>query len=51
MVSGYSNGYLGYIPMHEDYPEGGYGVWNSPVGPGGDDALIETSVDLLRRLS
>jgi hypothetical protein len=51
MVSGYSNGYLGYIPMRADYAEGGYGVWSSPVGPGGDAALIEASVALLRRLA
>ena len=41
MVSGYSNGEIGYVPMRSDYKNGGYGVWNSPLAPGSAELLIE----------
>jgi hypothetical protein len=45
------SGSLGLVAMPSDYAEDGYGVWNSPVGPGGAEALIETSATLLRSLA
>jgi hypothetical protein len=50
MFSGYSNGQFAYIPVRSDYAEGGYGVWNSPLGPGAGEAVIEEAVSLLREL-
>lgn len=47
MVSGYSNGEIGYVPMRSDYKNGGYGVWNSPLAPGSAEMLIEAASDLL----
>jgi neutral ceramidase len=47
MVSGYSNGEIGYVPMRSDYKNGGYGVWNSPLAPGSAEMLIEAAGDLL----
>jgi hypothetical protein len=51
MVSGYSNGQFAYIPMRSDYANGGYGVWNSAIGPGGAEAVVEGSLALLRELA
>jgi neutral ceramidase len=50
MVSGYSNGQGAYIPMRSDYANGGYGVWNSPVGPGSAEAVVDASLRLLKEL-
>jgi len=50
MFSGYSNGGFSYIPMRRDYELGGYGVWNSPVGPGAAEHLIDEVAALLREL-
>ncbi len=51
MFSGYSNGIFAYIPMASDHEEGGYGVWNSPLGPGAADIVVEESRALLRELA
>ena len=51
MVSGYSNGEIGYVPMRSDYKNGGYGVWNSPMAPGAAEQLIEAAGDLLEAAS
>ncbi len=51
MVSGYSNGEIGYVPMRSDYKNGGYGVWNSPLAPGSAEMLIEAASDLLEAAS
>jgi hypothetical protein len=51
MVSGYSNGQFGYIPMRADYAVGGYGVWNSPLGAGAGEQVIEEMVGLLEELA
>ena len=50
MFSGYSNGQFAYIPMRSDYEEGGYGVWNSPLGPGAAEQVIDEAVALLETL-
>jgi neutral ceramidase len=50
MFSGYSNGTFAYIPMRSDHEEGGYGVWNSPLGPGAGEIVIEEAVALLGEL-
>jgi hypothetical protein len=51
MVSGYSNGQFAYVPMRSDYANGGYGVWNSPIGPGGAETVVEGGLALLRELT
>jgi hypothetical protein len=50
MFSGYSNGGFSYIPMRQDYEVGGYGVWNSPIGPGGAEGLIDQVATMLQRV-
>lgn len=47
MVSGYSNGEIGYVPMKSDYKNGGYGVWSSPMAAGSAELPIEAAGDLL----
>ena len=48
---GYSNGSIGYIPVPEAYPEGGYEVTHaSRVNPGAAGILTEDCLELLRRL-
>jgi hypothetical protein len=40
-VSGYTNGWLGYLPTAASYPEGGYEVDTTPFSAGADSVLIE----------
>ena len=48
---GYSNGSIGYIPVPEAYPEGGYEVTHvSRVNPGAAGILTEGCLELLRQL-
>jgi hypothetical protein len=47
MVSVYSNGEIGYVPMKRDDKKGGYGLWRSPLASGSDELLIEAVGDLL----
>ena len=46
-VSGYSNGYYGYMPIADAYPFGGYEVTTSPYGPDAADLLISSCSDTL----
>lgn len=49
--SGYTNGYLMYIPTESAYDEGGYEVTHAClVGPGAGSALADESVALLEQL-
>ena len=36
--------------MASDYANGGYGVWNSPIGPGGAEAVVEGALQVLREV-
>lgn len=51
MFSGYSNGQFAYIPVRSDYAEGGYGVWNSPLGPGAGEIVAEEAIELLYEIA
>jgi hypothetical protein len=50
MVSGYSNGNLGYLPVAEAYPEGGYEIWVTHFAPEAAEMVVEAGLDLLREL-
>jgi hypothetical protein len=50
LVSGYSNGGFGYIPMPEAFPEGGYEVETTPFAENAAEAMIEAGVDMLNKL-
>ncbi len=50
LVSGYSNGMLGYLPVAGAYPEGGYEIWVTPFAPEAAALVIEASLDLLAQL-
>lgn len=47
LYSGYSNGWLGYLPMREDYPLHGYEVDTTPYSPDAAEQLIEEVVNAL----
>ena len=51
MFSGYSHGGLGYVPMPEDYPAGGYGADTSPFAVGASQAMIDASLKALKELA
>jgi hypothetical protein len=51
IFSGYSNGLFAYLPLRSDHEEGGYGVWNSPLGPDAAGIVIAESIALLRELA
>jgi len=51
MFVGYTNGSIGYVPVAEAYPEGGYEVTHaSRVGPGAAGMVTDTALALLRRV-
>lgn len=50
LVSGYSNGIAGYLPVASAYPEGGYEIWVTPFAPEAAEMVIEASVELLEQL-
>jgi hypothetical protein len=50
LVSGYSNGIAGYLPVASAYPEGGYEIWVTPFAPEAAERVIEASLDLLEQL-
>jgi hypothetical protein len=50
LVSGYSNGMAGYLPIPAAYPEGGYEIWVTPFAPDAAGQVIAASLDLLARL-
>jgi hypothetical protein len=47
---GYTNGWLGYIPMPEAYPDGGYEVDTTPYAPAAAQAVVDGTLAALRTL-
>ena len=51
MFLGYTNGSIGYVPIPEAYPEGGYEVTHaSRVGPEAAGIVTDTAAGLLRKV-
>jgi neutral ceramidase len=50
LVSGYSNGMVGYLPVARAYPEGGYEIWVTPFAPEAAALAIAASLQLLAQL-
>jgi hypothetical protein len=51
LFGGYTNDYLGYLPVDAARPDGGYEVETSPFAAGSADAVIAASLELLRALA
>jgi len=59
LVAAYSNGCVGYLPVAEAYPDGGYEVDHSykgyrlpaAIAPGAAEQVAETAIGLLRSLA
>ena len=47
---GYTGGWLGYIPVPEEYPRGGYEVETSPFAPEAAGRVVEGTVAALQEL-
>jgi len=47
LVSGYSNGWQGYLPTRADYPYGGYEVETTPYAAGADEIIVDALTSLL----
>lgn len=50
LISGYSNGWQGYLPTRADYPLGGYEVDTTPYAPGADEELVRNLSALLHEM-
>ena len=50
LVSGYSNGMAGYLPVASAYPEGGYEIWVTPFAPEAAALATTASLELLAQL-
>jgi hypothetical protein len=50
LIITHCNGTAGYLPTKESYPDGGYGVDNSPFGPAAAKQVVEEAVRMLRGL-
>jgi len=51
LVSGYSNGGFGYIPIREAYGEGGYEIEATPFSADAAEVLLAESVRILKELA
>lgn len=51
LFSGYTNDYLGYVPIADAYAEGGYEVDTSPFLPEAADRVVEGRLALLGELA
>jgi neutral ceramidase len=50
LFSGYSNGYLGYMPMADNFEEGGYEVTTTPMAAGAAEETIAACNDAVSAL-
>lgn len=50
LFSGYTNGYMGYMPMADNFEEGGYEVVTTPMSAGAAEETIETCTDAVQAL-
>ena len=50
LFSGYSNGYMGYMPVADAYELGGYEVNTTPYGAGAAEDTIEACLDAVNAL-
>jgi hypothetical protein len=50
LFSGYSNGYMGYMPMADAYEEGGYEVDTTPMAAGAAEETIDACSDAVHAL-
>jgi hypothetical protein len=59
LVAAYSNGCVGYLPIAEAYPDGGYEVEHSykgyrlpaAIAPGAAERVVATAINLLQAVS
>jgi hypothetical protein len=50
LFSGYSNGYMGYMPMADNFEEGGYEVITTPMAAGAAEETIATCSEAIQAL-
>ena len=50
LFSGYTNGYMGYMPMAENFEEGGYEVTTTPMAAGAAEETINVCTDAINAL-
>ncbi len=50
LFSGYTNGLLGYMPMADNFEEGGYEVTTTPMAAGAAEETIEVCTDAVKAL-
>ena len=50
LFSGYTNGLLGYMPMADNFEEGGYEVTTTPMAAGAAEETIEICTDAVKAL-
>lgn len=50
LFSGYTNGYMGYMPMADNFEEGGYEIDTTPMTAGAAEETIEVCTDAVKAL-
>jgi hypothetical protein len=50
LFGGYSNGYMGYMPMADNFEEGGYEVVTTPMAAGAAEETISACSDAVQAL-
>tara|TARA_B100002003_G_C13794292_1_gene392525 strand:- start:316 stop:591 length:276 start_codon:yes stop_codon:yes gene_type:complete len=50
LFGGYSNGYMGYMPMADNFEEGGYEVITTPMAAGAAEETISACSDAVQAL-
>ena len=50
LFSGYTNGYMGYMPMAHNFEEGGYEVHTTPLSAGAAEETIEVCIRAVKAL-
>jgi len=50
LFSGYTNGYMGYMPMADNFEEGGYEVVTTPMAAGAAEETINVCTDAVKAL-